>query len=163
NNWQGLYKLSYKPRNTDKFFVSYNKSLAVDQGFGRHLVSDIADNRNTYPYRWSRRLDHAAVDVDDNATLASNWTHVFGTNLVQPMTGVAYLRDRIDYEGFVADVGLRWDLYIPGREAEDAVANLENFNISPTVRQGFLDGTFKFPGLFGLWHAYRAKGHVSPR
>lgn len=278
NGWQGLYKLAYKAATSDKFSVTYNKSLQIDQGFGRHLVSDIADDRNTYPYRWTRRLDHAAIDTEDNTTLSGTWTHVFGTSLVQqiqlarnvsvlhvgvqgkngeetpwreyvapnddiwkvlgagtadtlkaydlfydtgddsifqdrysretslsyslnkasrhhdlkagtelnvqtaqfidienpwdqdpdtlgskhdiftvhPATGDFYVRDRIDYEGFVADVGLRWDLYFPGREAEAAVLDTSNLNITKTVREGFQNETFSLLGR-------RVKAHLSPR
>ncbi|HVP40304.1 MAG TPA: TonB-dependent receptor [Candidatus Saccharimonadales bacterium] len=282
NKWNGLYKLSYRPRPSDKLFVSFNKSLGIDEGFGRHLASDITDDRNTYPYRWSHRWDHAAVDVEDNSTLAGNWTHVYGTQTVQqiqlsrtvgvlhvgvqgknnldapwreyvepnddiykvstdsltrlkaydifvdsgddsifedrysretslsysinrttrhhdlkmgaelnlqevqfidienpwdvdpdtlgskhdifhvkPATGVAFLRDKIEYEGFVADVGLRWDVFIPGSVADAAIDSeladsASRPNISRTVATGYRDETFN---LFGR----RAKGHLSPR
>jgi hypothetical protein len=291
NGWNLLYKLAYKPRPSDKLFVSFNKSLQIDQGFGRHLASDIADDRNTYPYQWSRHWDHAAVDLEDNNSITANWTHVFGTQMVQqvqlsrslsvlhvgvqgkdsvdtpwheyeqpndaipsilnspdslwaydifhdtgddsvfenrysretslsyslnrttrhhdvkgglelnlqeaqfvdiqnpwdvdpdnlgskhdifhvkPASGVAFLRDKIDYEGFVADVGLRWDVFIPGREADVAVdtalMDIDSLrvnpsyvakrpNISATVATGYRDNTFSFFGR-------RAKGHLSPR
>ena len=75
---------------------------------------------------------------------------------VNPSLGNFFLQDQVNYEGFVANVGLRVDYWFPGQQLEDAVADTSNKNISDTVREGFYEDT---NGLFGR----RFKAHVSPR
>ena len=75
---------------------------------------------------------------------------------VNPGLGNLYLQDQIDYEGFVANVGLRVDYWLPGSQLEDAVADTSNKNISDTVREGFYEDSKE---IFGR----RVKAHVSPR
>jgi outer membrane receptor protein involved in Fe transport len=75
---------------------------------------------------------------------------------VNPIQGNFYVQDQMDYEGFVANVGLRVDYWFPGNELEAAVADTSNKNISPTTRAGFLNDT---NSLFGK----RYKTTFSPR
>lgn len=65
---------------------------------------------------------------------------------VHPWVGDVYLRDRIEYEGFTANVGLRADYWFLGREAEQALADTANPNITVQSRQGFYKETHT---LFG--------------
>jgi outer membrane receptor protein involved in Fe transport len=76
--------------------------------------------------------------------------------LVHPWVGDFYLRDRLEYEGFTANIGLRADYWFVGREAEQAIADTANTNISPGVREEFYNDTHS---LFGR----RYKMHISPR
>ena len=76
--------------------------------------------------------------------------------LAHPWVGDLFLRDRLEYEGFVANVGLRADYWFIGREAEQAIADTSRHNIAPTQRSAFYDGTRSFFGR-------RFKIHVSPR
>jgi outer membrane receptor for ferrienterochelin and colicin len=75
---------------------------------------------------------------------------------VHPMVGNLYVRDRLEYEGFTANVGLRADYWFIGEEAEDAVADPNNTNISDATREGFYNDT---KSIFGR----RAKVIFSPR
>jgi outer membrane receptor protein involved in Fe transport len=75
---------------------------------------------------------------------------------VHPWVGDLYLRDRLEYEGFTANIGLRADYWFVGREAERAVADVTNSNISPGLREQFYDDTHSFFGR-------RYKVHLSPR
>jgi carboxypeptidase family protein/outer membrane beta-barrel protein/TonB-dependent receptor-like protein len=75
---------------------------------------------------------------------------------VHPWVGDLYVRDRLDYEGFTANVGLRCDYWFLGREAERAVANPKNAFITPERRAEFYDGTGSFFGR-------RVKLKFSPR
>ena len=75
---------------------------------------------------------------------------------VHPWVGDMYLRDRLEYEGFTANIGLRADYWFVGREAERAVADTANTNISTGVREDFYNDT---NSLFGR----RYKLHLSPR
>jgi outer membrane receptor protein involved in Fe transport len=75
---------------------------------------------------------------------------------VHPWVGNLYLRDKLEYEGFTANVGLRWDYWFLGKEAERAIADLTNPNITEETRRGFYDDT---NALFGR----RYKSVLSPR
>ncbi len=75
---------------------------------------------------------------------------------VHPWVGDFYLRDRLEYEGFTANIGLRADYWFVGREAERAIADTANTNISTGVREDFYNDTHS---LFGR----RYKLRISPR
>ena len=73
-----------------------------------------------------------------------------------PWVGDFFLRDRLEYEGFVANVGLRADYWVIGREAERALADTTRHNIAASERTAFYEQTYSFFGR-------RAKMHFSPR
>ena len=75
---------------------------------------------------------------------------------VHPWVGDFYVRDRLDYEGFTANVGLRCDYWFLGREAERAIADPGNAFITPERRAEFHDATSSFFGR-------RVKLKFSPR
>jgi len=75
---------------------------------------------------------------------------------VHPWVGDAYLRDRLEYEGFVANIGARLDYWMVGREAESAMADTTRHNIPISERNSFYTDTYSFYGR-------RTKVHVSPR
>jgi hypothetical protein len=75
---------------------------------------------------------------------------------VHPWVGNLYLRDRLEYEGFTANVGVRADYWFMGREAERALADTANANISSTTRNSFYHDTRSFFGR-------RYKLKLSPR
>ena len=75
---------------------------------------------------------------------------------VHPMVGAFYARDRLEFEGFVANVGLRADYWFIGREAEQALGDTTRHNIAPTTRSDFYSETQSFFGR-------RVKTHFSPR
>lgn len=75
---------------------------------------------------------------------------------VHPQVGAAYVQDRIEYEGVVAQFGLRFDYWYPGREVEAAIADTNRVGTTPSIQRAFQDDTF---GLFG----HRLKARWSPR
>lgn len=75
---------------------------------------------------------------------------------VHPWVGNVFLRDRLDYEGFTGNIGIRADYWFLGREAEAAVADPTNPNLTPETREKFYEET---RSIFGR----RAKVKFSPR
>ncbi len=75
---------------------------------------------------------------------------------VHPWVGDLYLRDRLEYEGFTANVGLRADYWFLGREVERALADTANHNVTAETRDRFYRDTHSFFGR-------RYKTHLSPR
>jgi hypothetical protein len=72
------------------------------------------------------------------------------------MVGSFYGRDRLEFEGFVANLGLRADYWFPGQEAEQAMSDTTRHNIAPSTRTSFYNDTRSFFGR-------RVKVHWSPR
>ena len=75
---------------------------------------------------------------------------------VHPWVGNLFVRDRLDYEGFTGNVGIRADYWFLGREVEAAVADPTNPNLTPETREKFYDETRSFFGR-------RCKVKFSPR
>ncbi len=65
---------------------------------------------------------------------------------VHPWVGNLFIRDRLDYEGFTGNIGLRADYWFLGREAEAAVADPDNPNLTPETREKFYQETHSFFG-----------------
>ena len=63
-----------------------------------------------------------------------------------PWIGNFYLRDRLDFEGFTGNIGVRADYWFLGREAERAMSDPGNINISSERREQFYDETRSFFG-----------------
>lgn len=75
---------------------------------------------------------------------------------VHPWVGNFYARDRLDYEGFTGNIGIRADYWFLGREAESAIADPTNRNLTSETREKFYDETRTFFGR-------RYKLKLSPR
>lgn len=75
---------------------------------------------------------------------------------VYPILGDFYLQDKIVFEGLVANVGLRFDYWLPGKFVENAINDTNITTISQFTRDEFRKDTF---GLFGR----RVKARISPR
>jgi outer membrane receptor protein involved in Fe transport len=75
---------------------------------------------------------------------------------IRPMRGAFYVQDKMNYEGLIAEVGLRVDYWFPGKQVEAAIADSSNKVITETTRQNFYADTYE---IFGR----RYKAHLSPR
>jgi outer membrane receptor protein involved in Fe transport len=75
---------------------------------------------------------------------------------VHPWIGDVYLRDRLDFEGFTGNLGVRADYWFLGREVEEAINDAANTNITPESRAEFYNSTKSFYGR-------RYKVKISPR
>ena len=76
--------------------------------------------------------------------------------LVHPWVGDLYARDRLEYEGFTGNLGVRADYWFMGREADQAVRDPKNQNVTPETRTRYFEDTH---GFFGR----RYKIKISPR
>ena len=65
---------------------------------------------------------------------------------VHPWLGDLYARDRIEYEGFTANFGVRLDYWFVGREVETAIADTSNPNVTRQLRDNFYADTRSFFG-----------------
>src|SRR5262249_52193903 len=97
-------------------------------------------------------LEHQWQDVQ-YITIENPWDHDpdgLGSShdlwKVHPMVGAFYGRDRLEFEGFVANIGMRADYWFTGREAEQAMGDTTRHNIAPSTRPGFYSDTRSFFG-----------------
>jgi outer membrane receptor protein involved in Fe transport len=75
---------------------------------------------------------------------------------IYPNTGAFYIQDKVNYEGLIGDIGVRYDYWFPGEQVERAIEDESRTVISPSTRAGFKRDTHE---IFGR----RFKGHMSPR
>ncbi|MCB9516925.1 MAG: TonB-dependent receptor [Candidatus Krumholzibacteriia bacterium] len=83
NAWNGTLKLAWKVNRDHKLTLTMTKYLAMDQGFDRHDISDLTRDSNSYPYQWSRYLDHYSAFVEDRNTAVLNYRQSFGSSMFQ--------------------------------------------------------------------------------
>lgn len=76
--------------------------------------------------------------------------HVF------PTTGALYAQDVMEYEGFIARLGLRYDYWFPGKQVERLVEEGGRPTITSGLQQEFEEDTQE---IFGR----KFKGRISPR
>lgn len=93
-----------------------------------------------------------AATVDENFPLGREFDlfHVF------PNTGALYVQDRVDFEGLIASVGLRYDYWFPGEQVDALYARRDRPTITEATAREYQENT---NSLFG----YRYKGRISPR
>jgi len=75
---------------------------------------------------------------------------------IYPNRGALYVQDKINFEGLIGELGLRYDYWFPGAQVERAIEDTTIFAITETTRRNFYSDTNE---LFG----HRYKGHLSPR
>ncbi len=66
---------------------------------------------------------------------------------VYPSDGAFYLQDDIRFGGFILNLGFRLDYWMPGKFADDAIADTTNF-ISPDQRAKYKKDSFKVFGRY---------------
>jgi outer membrane receptor protein involved in Fe transport len=150
------------PRRDDFFFDSGDNSQWQDLRNTNTAIKWSLTQRPGRHHELELGIDHdfqsvQLVDIEypwdtDPDSLGS--THDIWK--VHPWVGDAYVRDRIDYEGFVGNLGLRTEWWFAGQEAEKALADTANFNITPETRNEFYQDTRSFFGR-------RYKLRISPR
>ncbi len=124
------------------------------------LDSDWIKNWRKHDIRWGLHAQYETVQyLSLDATTVSQ-EHPLGTAFdlfrVTPNTGAFYVQDRVEQEGLIAGVGLRYDYWFPGQQVEDEFRDLAHPPYDETTREEWLAGTHS---LFG----HRYKGHLSPR
>ena len=132
-------------------FSYYPKNKAHRLSFGEEI--------KLTEYQWvdvTRPWVGAPIQISDTVSTPS--ISVGSSNdiwKVNPVSGGLFFQDVITYKGIQATLGLRWNFWMPGRFADDAV----NDTLSPVidqVRQDYMNETF---GLFGM----RVKSRLLPK
>jgi hypothetical protein len=85
NAWNAVVKAAWKINRDHKITFTTTKYLAMDQGFSRHDISDLTRQSNSYPYRWSRYLDHYSAYVEDRNTSTLRYRQNFSSSMFQEL------------------------------------------------------------------------------
>lgn len=80
NKWQAYGKLTYRLSSTNKFSLSFTKTISIDQGYKRYDPYDVTREASGYPHAWSRHLDHYLTYTEDANSLALAWNQILSQN-----------------------------------------------------------------------------------
>ena len=80
NKWQAYGKLTYRLSSTNKFALSFTKTIAIDQGYTRYDPYDVTRETSGYQHDWSRHLDHYLTYTEDSNSLAFSWNQILSEN-----------------------------------------------------------------------------------
>lgn len=132
----------------DRRSSNYELQWSLTQGHRRHEI-EIGVDHQFQTVQFATIEDPWVYDPDGLGGAHDLWK-------AHPMVGDVYVRDRLEYEGFKANFGLRADYWFIGREAERALADPGNHNATATTRDNFYQHTRSFFGR-------RYKLRLSPR
>jgi len=76
---------------------------------------------------------------------------------VYPTTGAGYVQNEFDYEGFIGNIGVRYDYWFPGKKADEAVRDTSRSTYNRAIETEYLRDTHGFLG------GRRFKAKVLPR
>lgn len=113
----------------------------------QHLVK--AGLECTYYHLWETSISYPGWFFPGRDTIPGKWPEYGAIRVaynVFPNMGSAYVQDKMEFEGLIANIGLRYDYWMPGRQIE-----------SPSYRREWEDRT----GLRA--NIKKIKGHLSPR
>ncbi len=141
-----------------------------DQGNPPDWYDYYSDNwsfKGTFSYhpsqrhQWKTGFEHQrselqVIDIDSPWLGSSGLGRNYDAYRAVAYNGAFYIQDKITFSGMIANLGLRYDYWFPGKYLENAVADTTVVTITPAAREKFYRETFE---LFG----YRGKGHLSPR
>jgi hypothetical protein len=134
---------------SDSWTVSYGIDYRLAANLGRVHKTEFGLTNAFQDVQYITIQDPWVFDPDGLGRDHDLW-HVY------PTQGALYGQDRLEYEGFIAEGGVRLDYWFPGEQLEDAVADTTNPNVSDATRQAFEEDTGE---LFG----HRVKAVLSPR
>lgn len=80
NKWQAYGKLTYRLSSTNKFALSFTKTISIDQGYTRYDPYDVTRETSGYQHAWSRHLDHYLTYTEDANSLALSWNQILSQN-----------------------------------------------------------------------------------
>ncbi len=137
------------PRWHDRFIESYSTYVEMTRKLGK---------RNTLTTGWENSL-HNVQYVDIRFPWVEDPNNLGGSHdlyHVYPTTGAIFVQDGFEFEGFIGNVGLRYDYWFPGEQADEAVKDRSRANYNRAIELEYEKDT---RSLFGR----RYKGSLLPR
>ncbi len=81
NNWRVTIKSSWTFHPQHKVSGTFIKSIGLSGLFQAHDIGDINRNITSYPWAWSRRLDHHYTVAEDIYLLSLQWRHTLSDEM----------------------------------------------------------------------------------
>lgn len=136
NEWRLLFKTSWRATTSDKFDLSFTKSLTFDQGFGDLDIGDINRNQSNYPWSWAMRLGNYYTRSSDQNSFSLVWNRGISRDLVHALTLTRF------FTASHRDVmGKGWSEYDPRIDAdvpeENDVPYFRDIGDAPQYRDQF--------------------------
>ena len=162
------FPVEYQDTDTNKIVLVFPGDGFYDFGNGQnwhdHWVDEYTFKADITHQKNERQEIKAGVEISYQEMqlfdILNPWEGPLGKNndfyKVYPSFGGIYIQEKLVMQGLVANIGLRFDYWFPGKYVEDAVADTNIVTISAGTRAAFENDTF---GLFGR----RWKGRISPR
>lgn len=118
NDWHAMGKLAWFPKPGQKFTISYDRSLNINQGYFLARVNDL---RN-YPYEYEKMLDNYNTYTKEALLNSMQWTHTLGPTTFYKLsfsrffTSLHSAVQNKDYSDYQQQLDLQPVNYIPDSE-----------------------------------------------
>ena len=129
--------------------ASYSRFTA-DRGY--ELTAGFEANLNDYQWIDITRpwIGAPIVTADGDTTQSNRLGEASDVWRVQPRQGALYVQNQFRYNGLIANIGLRAEVWAPGKYVDNFVAD-SVYTIPDAIREAYLDDSF---GALGLrWKA----------
>ena len=139
STWHDHYAREFTIKTSFKYYPN-DKTHQMNFGWEQKL------NR----YQWidvTRPWVGAPIQINDSVSTPS--ISIGSSNdiwSVKPNNGGIFFSDKINYKGIIANLGLRFNYWAPGKFADDAVNN-PNAPVIDQIREDYIDNTVKFLGM----------------
>jgi outer membrane receptor protein involved in Fe transport len=146
DNWRLLFKTSWRATPSDKFDLSFTKSIGFDQGFGQAEIADINRNETNYPWNWSQRLDHYYTDSQDQNSFSLAWNKGVSRDLVSSLVFTRY------FTSTHRDVdAMMWTEYDPRTDTDVPEENASPYFVDVGDAPDYRDRFVETLGLANDW------------
>ncbi|MCB0733210.1 MAG: TonB-dependent receptor [Flavobacteriales bacterium] len=123
-----------------------------------------ANKTNRFSFGWEQKFNHyqwvdvykpwVGAPIAINDTLVTPSISIGSSNdiwSVKPNNGGFFVTDRISYKGIIANLGMRFNYWAPGRFADEAIQNPQA-PVIDQIREDYMNHTV---GLFGMRYKMR--------
>jgi outer membrane receptor protein involved in Fe transport len=139
NSWRLTFKSGWNVHPAHKLSVTYLKSLSFTQPFQEHDIGDVNRNVTSYPWAWSRRLDHNYTIAQDLYVARLSWRHSLSSQMYHETKAWTRFTARhqdvqgkiwFDYENvddsLIDEIGLGHPYFIDTGDASDYRTRFED-------------------------------------
>ncbi|MFA4838724.1 MAG: TonB-dependent receptor [Candidatus Neomarinimicrobiota bacterium] len=162
NNWNGLYKLTWKMDDTHKLTFSYNRSLVINQNTqSLQTTLEYVEPGPGFPYAYSQNLENFNTYTHDNEQISLAWSHTLNNKTFYEIRASQYWAHlRSDWNG------LPWTEYsMPTDVSRIPVEYFVYYNNTQKIRVIPGDGFYDY-GNSDFWHDhyvewYTIKGDIN--
>ncbi len=124
NDWHMLYKMTWSISPQKKFFISYDASMNINQGY----YMPRAFSSTYFPYRYMNILDNYNTITRDTRLLNLNWTHTLSNRSFYEVTVGQF--NTMEHSSVQ---GLLWTEYKERLDLEPINYNIDNTDLDGNI------------------------------